>query len=137
MASAQAVENSRCRAREWYAANKERADAGRRERYRLSRVGAIAPANVARFSLTPEQYAAKFLAQGGLCAVCEQPESQFRNGQRKFLAVDHDHRCCPGDSSCGECVRQLLCGGCNNLLGRAYDNPTRLVEAAYYLRTYA
>lgn len=44
------------------------------------------------------------------CAVC------FCDDRRR-LNVDHDHRCCPGGRSCGECVRGLLCAGHNRVEG--------------------
>jgi hypothetical protein len=61
--------------------------------------------------------------------MCRTP---FEDGQPIF--IDHDHACCPDEkSSCGQCVRGLLCLSCNTALGvierkydlaRAYlDNP--------------
>ncbi len=34
------------------------------------------------------------------------------------LSIDHDHACCPGSHSCGNCVRGVLCVSCNFVLGR-------------------
>lgn len=63
-----------------------------------------------RFNLSPTKYDEMVEAQGGACAFCgEVPE--------KRLCVDHDHACCSGERSCGECVRDLLCTSCNLHLG--------------------
>lgn len=61
-----------------------------------------------KFKLSPEQYDQMVEDQLGLCAICNKPDPQ---GLR--LAVDHDHSCCPGQRSCGQCVRGLLCNVCN------------------------
>ena len=47
--------------------------------------------------------------------------------------VDHDHDCCPGQSSCGKCIRGLLCLTCNRALGLLKDDPMRVRAAADYL----
>ena len=66
-----------------------------------------------RYGITEERYQELFAAQEGRCAICGN-----KPGRYKGLAVDHDHECCPGKKSCGECVRGLLCSICNqNLLG--------------------
>src|SRR5579859_1956133 len=44
--------------------------------------------------LTRAAYDMLLEAQGGVCAICLQPDP--RTGHR--LAVDHDHTCCPGEN---------------------------------------
>lgn len=74
--------------------------------------------------LTPEQHRQMVLDQEGLCAVC---------GRYEHLVIDHDHRCCPGLTSCGGCVRGLLCNGCNTALGLVKDNPETVARMLDYL----
>lgn len=78
----------------------------------------------ARHGLTPADKAAMIEAQGGLCAVC---------GATEPNQVDHDHRCCPGNQGCKMCVRAILCGPCNSMLGHAKDDPERLQAGIAYL----
>lgn len=47
--------------------------------------------------------------------------------------IDHDHSCCSGDYTCGNCFRGLLCRDCNLAIGLMRDNPQRLRAAADYL----
>jgi hypothetical protein len=76
------------------------------------------------YGLAPERFDAMFKKQRGLCAICkEEPATQ----------VDHDHGCCPGARSCGKCIRGLLCGSCNRMLGQAKEDPARLRAGLRYL----
>lgn len=68
-------------------------------------------ATLKKYGLTRADYQGMFARQDGRCAICLQLPSARR------LAVDHDHACCPANGSCGECVRGLLCAGCNVNLG--------------------
>jgi hypothetical protein len=79
------------------------------------------------YSMTPDQYDALLLAQDGRCAICS------RETGERLLHVDHDHVCCPGQRSCGACVRGLLCGGCNRLLGW-FEKKRDAIES--YVSTY-
>lgn len=88
-----------------------------------------------RFHLTSEVRQAILDAQGGVCPICERAReaSASRRGGRR-LATDHDHACCPGPTSCGECVRGLLCGRCNDVLAHFRDDPEAFLRGAAYLR---
>jgi hypothetical protein len=78
--------------------------------------------------LTVDQYAAMLDSQNGTCAICKEPPGYRR------LAIDHDHSCCPGERSCGKCVRSLLCDVCNTRLGvvEIYGDQMREYLARYY-----
>jgi len=82
------------------------------------------------YQLTQEQYDVLLAAQGGHCGLCPATEAGGKGGWH----VDHDHACCPGKRSCGECTRGLLCHRCNMLLGHAEDSVERLEAAIGYLR---
>lgn len=82
----------------------------------------------ATYNLTPEQYWQLYKAQGGRCALC-----QRATGASRRLAVDHDHSCCAGPVSCGKCVRGLLCGTDNKMLGHFRDDAAAFLRAAAYL----
>lgn len=62
----------------------------------------------------------------GACEIC---------GSSPAECVDHDHACCPRDSTktCGKCVRGFLCMRCNSALGLMMDDPGRLHSAARYI----
>jgi hypothetical protein len=81
------------------------------------------------YGLSPGEYDELKEFQGGVCAICERA-----TGKTKRLAIDHDHDCCSGKTSCGQCVRGLLCSLCNSMLAHARDDPTFFRRAFAYLR---
>ena len=72
------------------------------------------------YSLTGEQYALLYEAQGGRCAIC-----QIATGKVKRLAVEHDH-------VTGE-VFGLACGPCNIMLGRLGRKVDAYIRVINYL----
>ena len=39
------------------------------------------------------------------------------NRNAGWPCIDHDHSCCPESRSCGQCIRGVICSGCNTMLG--------------------
>ncbi|SRR6266481_5757114 len=54
-------------------------------------------------------------------------------GEKWIPQVDHNHACCAGVRSCGECVRGILCSRCNTVLG-LLEEDYKLLPA--YLQKY-
>lgn len=84
------------------------------------------------YQMTPEDFEARWIAQDGACAACGMPFGEARNDMPH---VDHDHGCCAGVRSCGQCVRGLLCGRCNMVTGRVGDSSETVQAIADYLRS--
>lgn len=101
---------------QWFADNPERTTANRR-RWNLQKL----------YGITPEDYSAMLADQGGVCAVCRQPEpdAHGRTGTRFSLSIDHCH-------DTGR-VRGLLCQKCNRAIGLLGDNVELLRSAIRYL----
>ncbi len=68
-----------------------------------------------RYGITREYYETMLAGQNGCCAICGRSDDAG-------LVVDHDHFCCPGEKSCGDCIRGLLCSLCNLKLGWVETN---------------
>jgi len=88
--------------------------------YRLKRV----------YGLTPEAIAAMVASQEGKCGLCRDPLDL------KTMQVDHDHECCPGQNSCGSCIRSLLHPLCNGGLGYFKDDVSKLSLAIQYVEAW-
>jgi hypothetical protein len=84
-----------------------------------------------KYNIEQSDYKALLRAQNGRCGICGTEDPGGRWGLS--FHVDHDHACCPGKKSCGECVRGLLCSSCNTGVGNFRDDPNRLIAAAAYL----
>ena len=82
------------------------------------------------YGLTQERFEFLLKKQKNRCAIC----------RMKFIKtphVDHDPVCCPKKAkSCGQCVRALLCGGCNIGLGHFKNSIRAFSGAIKYLRKY-
>lgn len=86
------------------------------------------------YSITNHRIQEIFAEQDGRCSICDR---MFKPGKMDNYHIDHDHDCCPGQSSCGKCVRGLLCHHCNVGLGNFKDDIDRMKRAIAYLERYA
>ena len=87
-----------------------------------------------KFNLPLSRYNLLMTEQNGLCAICLQPEIVMSRNKIRALAVDHDRSCCPGQTSCGACVRGLLCHACNTALGKFKDDVAIMERAINYIK---
>jgi len=84
-----------------------------------------------QYKLSMEEYLERS-ANG--CELCgDKPE---RN-----LHVDHDHKCCNGSITCGNCVRGIVCNRCNKAIDKYETGLMRadypdLDKIAEYVRKY-
>lgn len=63
------------------------------------------------------------------CPICLRKASEAGAPQ-----VDHDHSCCPGQKTCGKCVRGAICSRCNSGLGMFQDGIGAFERAMHYLQ---
>lgn len=78
--------------------------------------------------MTVSRYDEMFQKQGGVCAICGQPETIIdkRYGKVRVLATDHCHET--------KKVRGLLCHSCNVAIGLLKHDIVRLSKAVDYLK---
>ena len=84
--------------------------------------------NLKKYGMTMDDYMDMEEKQNKVCKICGKPEKY-----KKRLSVDHDHACCPGPTSCGKCIRGLLCSSCNTVLGQVNDDKVLLQKMIDYL----
>jgi hypothetical protein len=83
-----------------------------------------------RYGITVEEYESMAQAQNYLCAICGMPETKKRkDGSVSILAVDHDHTT--------GAVRELLCVGCNHMLGNIENRQVSLDAIAAYIKRHS
>jgi hypothetical protein len=115
------LEKEQERHRRRRAANREQErENQRRYRARIGPDGRRVQHWALNHGIQPEDWAVMWEAQDGRCYLCGDEMAAAK------AHIDHDHRCCPKDHSCGYCRRGLACGGCNRLIGLAGDDPDRL-----------
>lgn len=109
---------------EWKKAQREKNP----EAYRLRTAEKSRARRLRSQGISVEQYDRMLADQGGVCAICKQPERRrTRWGtDTTLLPVDHDHKT--------GVIRGLLCHACNKGVGLFKDDPNRLTAAAEYLR---
>ena len=77
------------------------------------------------YGMTLDQWTNILTSQGGFCKICSRDSKRF--------VVDHDHSCCSGKISCGNCIRGIICENCNRALGLVSDSAAILNNMIKYL----
>jgi hypothetical protein len=101
--------------RDWYRRNPRTSKENARQHVRF------------RYGMTPEQREQMLRDQDGRCYLCGEPLDLTKP---RTVHVDHDHTCCPGSRSCGECIRGIACDPCNRGIGYFRDDPQRIRRVA-------
>lgn len=84
-----------------------------------------------KYKISVKRYDELLDEQGGVCAMCREPETfvNKKTGKLQDLCVDHNH-------TTGE-PRGLLCVRCNRGLGYLRDDPALLRAGVVYLKKYS
>jgi len=128
------LEKKRAYEKEYYEKNPDKAKEKRRK-YNANWLAKNPNANrnkhyKKRYGITVEDYETMSKQQNHLCAICGLPETKKRrDGTTSILAVDHDH-------TTGK-VRQLLCAGCNHMLGNIENKQVSLDVIAAYIKRHS
>jgi len=113
--------------REWLAKNPEQAEKNRaraslwkKDNPTRSQINKRRRDLMARYGMTIQEWDELFVRQGCVCAIC----GTDKTGKHGWH-TDHCH--------VTNKVRGILCGRCNQMLGHASDDSSRLRMAANYL----
>ena len=85
-----------------------------------------------KYKITLDEYFDMLFKQDYRCLGCGKHQSDIEWA----LCVDHDHKCCSGEKSCGKCIRGLLCCHCNHSIGSAEDDQQILKNLVVYLESF-
>src|ERR1039458_4622049 len=88
------------------------------------------------YGITLEQYEKMLLLQNGICLLCKQPFDLLGDFNKNSPVVDHDHNCCNGAKTCGNCIRGIIHSSCNLALGNFNDDSVLLRLAAEYIEKF-
>jgi hypothetical protein len=80
-----------------------------------------------KYNLTLKKWRSMLEEQNNRCYLCQR---QFGEGKANVPHVDHDHACCSGERTCGQCIRGLACDNCNWGIGRFNDDPALMRRVA-------
>ena len=76
-----------------------------------------------RHGLSVVQIGRLYARQSARCAVCQ---ALLEALPSRSVVIEHDHAHCPGQWSCGECVRGIVCQQCNVIIGQYEGGSARL-----------
>lgn len=77
-----------------------------------------------KHGISLEEYNILFQKQNFSCAICKSKTA----GGKGMFHVDHNHKCCNGEKSCGKCTRGLLCTTCNMIVVHFVEHYSNLFE---------